>query len=228
MSIKKNRKKIKLNVASLDVWGQHLATQENTEISERIIELDMKENLTKEEGKELAMLVKMEQSLLSKSVDEVNKNKLIISQYYMCLDRIKHDERLTTLFNVRFGDAMNTDEILTPEDVIKVFHKMMEVEMEIDGHEKLNKEYKEIKHYIDNNVDPVIANSCKDPDCLYCADIHPDEYAFSMKRLESEGYIDSQMTEQEKMLKLMCQVIRLEMLLDEIEGLEEGDEDDED
>lgn len=223
MAIRRKRKK--LNEARLDVWGQHLSNDENTKLSERIIELDMKNDLTKDEEKELNMLLKMEQGLLSKSSEEVLHNKTIINQYYKCLDVVKNDERLTILFNVRFGDAMGEGIVNTIDDVNKIFHKMMEEEMEIDGHEKLKKEYNEIKEIIENDIDPIHIASCNDPECLYCAPITHDEDKLAKKRLYEEGFFESKFSEEEKMMKLMTQILRLEMVINDLEDSIEEDED---
>ena len=223
MTRKTRKRRKKLNEARLDVWGKHLSNDDNTKMSERIIELDMREELSTKEEKELSMLLKMEASLLSKSGEEVQKNKNVISEYYKCLDKISKDERLTVLFNVRFGDAMSEELVKTPEDVNKIFHKMMVEDMEIDGHDKLKKEFKEIKKYLDSDVDPLDLNKCNDPECLYCSELDKEELDFVMKRLDNEGYLDSKYTEETKVIMLMAQIIRLEMLIDDLEDDEEDD-----
>ena len=117
MTRKTRKRRKKLNEARLDVWGKHLSNDDNTKMSERIIELDMREELSTKEEKELSMLLKMEASLLSKSGEEVQKNKNVISEYYKCLDKISKEEKFKVLFNVRFGDAMSEELVKTPEDV---------------------------------------------------------------------------------------------------------------
>jgi hypothetical protein len=213
-----------LNKTSLDVWDEYLSDSKKRRISDKILELDSYKELTKDEEDELNILLNIERKYLSEAQVLVNEEKNYNKLFDKYKKMLKNDERLQSIFFERVAEQLFDKPNFNDNDLKKIYMELMNEDMDVNGHEKLNKLYDEIKEDIENMDKP-----CNDPNCLNCRAITNDEYLMAYEELEARGYFNNMWKEEDKLVKLMTVILRLyeqaemyETHLNMLGGLQQG------
>lgn len=228
-----------LNKASLDVWYDLLQEEKYQKISDRIIYLDQQDSLNEDETLELSTLLNLEKKFLKISNENVDNNKKVIKKVSYYKNHFKEDERLITLFLDRVKNRILSDKALDQQIsealVTQEYVNMMEEDMDIKGHDKLNKQYQDmlLSH---ENFDDILGEyeTCSNPNCIYCKPSDEKEATEAYERLSENGLLED--LDENTLIGLMITITRLEAELaqyteidcseDEEEGFNVDDEDD--
>lgn len=200
-----------LNKSSLDVWEEHLKDENRKKISDRILILDSLHELTEKEQQELKTLLNLEKKLLSDCEILTDINKRAVKKFNYYKNKLDNDERLSIIFLERINIGLNEEKTYTEDDITKVYIQMMEEDMDVTGHQKLNEHYDKIILDVEEGNSELI---CTNPNCVYCKEITKEEYGEAFDELKKNGYLDNGIREQDKLMELMVIVCRLE---DELE-----------
>lgn len=214
-----------LNKASLGVWNEYLVDEKNRKITDRILQLQSFFKLNKEEEHELNILLKQEKEFLiqSEKLNELNVNCIKKIDFYK--EKIQKDDRLITLFIEKLNNELTKDTLLTENVVSETFHNLMEKDIDVQGHDELNEEFKNIQKEFESEFEN---NEFIDTDCPYCTPVSEEEYQIAYTDCKQSGYFDKSQPEEERIMELMVLVHRLENKLALYENIEFLDEDLED
>jgi len=206
-----------LNRTSFDVWSEYLKNDNNQNITDRILILDTYDKLTPEEEAELNILLNLEKKFISESEQVVAENKKYLKSFNYYKNLLEKDERLLTIFYERVSQNIYETDQCNVEDLKNIYISMMEEDMDVDGHDKLVQFYQEII-----KDEETVSEPCGDPTCIYCSPITKDEFMDAIDDLNSQGYLDKETPEQERLVKLMVTIHRLQ---DELAMYKPDDED---
>jgi len=199
-----------LNRASLDVWTEYLRDIDKREVSERILTLDSFDKLTPIQEEELEVLLKLEVRFLTESESKVDEHKVYLKKFNFYKDKLTNDERLLSIYFDRITERLINDEYLTDEDVKCIYISLMEEDMDVQGHKKLNDFYETLK----TKALEVESNDCENPNCLYCAPVTPEEIVDAEEDLLEQGLLNNGRDHKADLLNLMITIHRLQ---DELE-----------
>lgn len=203
-----------LNQASLDVWYEIFKDTENLELSEKIIFLYASQDISEEGIKELNEMIRHEKDMLEKATIAVANNNNIAKKIYDLLNVLHDDERLQTLFsNIAISKYVDNDYI-DAEDVEKSYHDLRIKDVDLQGHEELNKLYDDIMVNIKNlGMDFEHTEErvkCNVENCVYCTPISQEEKQNAYSSLEGDGFFN--MDSKEALIELMVIIQRYERL----------------
>ncbi len=200
-----------LNKTSLDVWEEHLKDENREKISHRILLLDSLHELSDKEQLELKTLLNLEKKLLSDSEILTDINKRAVKNFNYYKTKLETNERLSLIFLERVNEGLNDDKTYTEDDITKVYIQMMEEDMDVLGHQKLNEHYQKLILINEEDKENL---GCLNPDCLFCKEINDKEYSEAFDELKKNGYLNNGIKEEDKLMELMVIINRLE---DELE-----------
>lgn len=203
-----------LNEASLNVWYEYNKDNKNLELSEKILLISGSHDLSEKEIIELNELIELEYTLLQKAKEEIVKNNQISKKINDFLHELNDDERLITLFSnmaiSRYLDGDYKDE----NDVEQSYHELRQKDVDVEGHEELNKIYSDMISAIDNLGtifnDDKSENSCNVENCIYCTPPNEEEKQNAYDSLVGDGYFN--MGSKEALIELMVIIHRYERL----------------
>ena len=223
-----------LNKASLNIWYELFKNESYRKVSDRIVYLHTVEMLSKDDEIELKTMIGLEKKFLAEAQEQINHNQSIIKRVNHYRVVFEKDERLARIFLNRIKGLIAGTENITVDMVNEEYVRLMEKDMDINGHEELVHEYNDMISFEDDlPVDDEEYLSCGNPDCLTCKPVTEEENEFAFQRLLVDGYLDE--TNEEAMMELMIRINRLEDELAEFMDIGCGldveffdDEDDED
>ena len=209
-----------LNKASFDVWSDYIKDYKHADITDRILFLDTFNKMTEEEESEYAILLNLEKKFLTESEITVDSNRRYLRAFNLYKNILEQhdDDRLLTIFFERIQDSLAEKSICEEEDVTRIYHEMMEEDMDVTGHDNLTKFYEEIKK---EETEPMLG--CGLPECLNCNPIYDEEYLDAVDDLTEQGFFNEDLSEREHMIRLMVMINRLQ---DELAIYRAGDGED--
>jgi len=196
---------MKLNEASLDVWYNYLKEEKYKVISDRIIFLSSQDLENNEEDKtELKVLLNLEKKFLKEAKEKVVHNNKVIGKLNFYKNHLDKDHRLLAIFLDRVKNKLIMSDTPSEDMITEVYVKMMEEDMDVKGHDKLNKLFKDMMSDELEFEDL----SCDNPNCIYCKSVTEEENDMAYADLVSGGYMEQ--INEGGLMRLMVLVNRLE------------------